>query len=109
MGSTLSPHLARGGLARPGDRRTARELARLDAAGQLEIARINQAADIQAERVVAVGYVGKTALREVAMLSQTEQQLAALVPMATGRLQGIADLAALSMAEVVSETTRRVR
>lgn len=109
MASNLSLFSPGSGLARPAHRRMQRELDRLDKNGQLEIARINQAADIQAERVAAVGYVGKVALREVAMLSQTEQQLASLVPMATGRLQGIADLAALALADVVAETTRRVK
>jgi DNA-binding ferritin-like protein len=73
------------------------------------MARINQAADLQAERVAAVGYVGKRAMHEVAMLSQLEQQLSALVPMATARLQGMGDLSALAMAEVVGETVRRVK
>jgi hypothetical protein len=75
----------------------------------LELARINQQADLQAERIAAVGYVGKRALHEVAMLSQLEVQLSCLVPSATPRLQGIGDLTALAMAEVVSETVRKVK
>ena len=107
MGNNLT-RLQSGGFA-GGDRRTARELARLDAAGQLEFARVNQAADLQAERVAAVGYVGKVALREVALLSQAEQHLALVAPAASGRLQYIADSTALALAEIVSETTRRVK
>ena len=42
-------------------------------------------------------------------LSQLEQQLAGLVPMATGRLQALGDMAALGMADVVSDTVRKVR
>lgn len=90
-------------------RQVGRELSRLDAQGRVGMARINQAADLQAERVAAVGYVGKRALHEVAMLSQLEQQLSALVPVATPRLQGIGDLSALAMAEVVGETVRRLK
>jgi hypothetical protein len=95
----------RGGLAR----RVNRELSRLDAEGQLNIARVSQAADLQAERVAAVAYVGKRALHETAMLSQLEVQLSALVPAATARLQGLGDLTALAMADVVGETVRRVK
>ena len=98
-----------GGLARRESRRVGRELARMDGQGQLYLAGISQQADLQAERVAAVGYVGKRALHEVAMLSQLEVQLSALVPSAMPRLQGIGDLTALAMAEVVGETVRRVK
>ncbi len=98
-----------GGLARRESRAVSRELSRLDGRGRVEMARINQQADLQAERVSAVSYVGKRALHEVAMLSQLEVQLSALVPSATPRLQGIGDLTALAMADVVSETVRRVK
>lgn len=98
-----------GGLTRREARKLAQGLSRLDAQGRFDIARVNQAAELQAERVAAVGYVGKRAMHEVAMLSQLEQQLSALVPMATARLQGLGDLSALAMAEVVSETVRRVK
>lgn len=95
-----------GGLAK---REVRRELSRMDGRGRVELARINQQADLQAERLAAVGYVGKRAMHEVAMLSQLEVQLSALVPAATPRLQGIGDLTALAMADVVSETVRRVK
>lgn len=105
--SEMTPFI--GGLARRESRAVSRELSRLDAQGRVGMARINQAADLQAERVAAVGYVGKRAMHEVAMLSQLEQQLSALVPMAAPRLQGMGDLSALAMAEVVGETVRRVK
>jgi hypothetical protein len=98
-----------GGLARREARQVNRELTRMDGRGRLELARINQQADLQAERVAAVGYVGKRAMHEVAMLSQLEVQLSCLVPAATPRLQAIGDLTALAMAEVVSETVRKVK
>lgn len=98
-----------GGLARRESRLAGREIARMEGRGQVELARINQQADLQAERVAAVGYVGKQALHEMAMLSQLEGQLCQLVPHAAGRLQGLADLTALAMADVVTQTVRRVR
>lgn len=98
-----------GGLARRESRAVSRELSRLDGRGRVELARINQQADLQAERLAAVGYVGKRAMHEVTMLSQLEVQLSALVPSAIPRLQGLGDLTALAMADVVSETVRRVK
>ena len=92
-----------------GDARLGRELSRLDGRGWLEMARINQEADLQAERVSAIAYVGKRALHDITMLSQLEIQLSAIVPAATPRLQGIGDITALAMADVVSETIRKVK
>lgn len=105
----MSEIVPRGGGFGRESRRVGRELARMDGQGQLEIARVNQQADLQAERVSAVGYVGKRAMHEVAMVSQLEIQLSSLVPGAIPRLQGIADLTALAMADVVSETVRKVK
>lgn len=98
-----------GGLARRESRAVSREISRLDGRGRVELARINQQADLQAERLAAVGYVGKRAMHEVTMLSQLEVQLSALVPSAIPRLHGLGDLTALAMADVVSETVRRVK
>src|SRR3954452_1947860 len=98
-----------GGLAKRESRQVGRELSRIEGQSRLGIARIAAQADLQAERVAAIGYVGKRAMHEVTMLSQLEVQLSALVPSATPRLQGIGDLSALAMADVVSETVRRVK
>ena len=100
---------ARGFLASREAKSLGRDLSRLDGRGRLEMARINQEADLQAERLSALAYVGKRALHEVTLLSQLEIQLSALVPSATPRLQGIGDITALSMADVVAETVRKVR
>jgi hypothetical protein len=43
------------------------------------------------------------------MLSQLEVQLALLVPSAIPRLQALGDLSALAMADVMSDTVRRVK
>jgi hypothetical protein len=97
------------GLTRPRSRELARTLGSLQAGLRMETARIEAAAEVQALKADAVTFVGKRAMQDVAMLSQLEQQLATLVPMATGRLQGIADMTSLAIAEVVGDTLRRVR
>lgn len=98
-----------GGLAKRESRQLARQLGRMDAQGLLELARINQQAELQAERIAGVGYVGKRAMHEVTMLSQLEVQLSELVPSAIPRLRALGDLVALDMAQVVSETVRRLK
>jgi|SRR5581483_2938957 len=100
---------ARGFLSSREAKGVGRELSRLDVQGRLALARIQQEGDLQVERIAAVAYVGRHALHEAAMLSQLEVQLSALVPSATPRLQGIGDITALAMADVVSETIRKVR
>lgn len=94
---------------RADSRQLTRNLEALEAGLRQEIARIEVAAEVQAVRVAAVVGVGKRALQEVALLTQVEQQLATLVPLATTRLQAIGDVTALAVAEVVSDTQRQVR
>src|SRR5258708_31840369 len=98
-----------GVLAKRESRAVGRELSRLEGRGRVEMARINQQADLQAERLAAIGYVGKRAMHEVTLLSQLEVQLSMLVPSATPRLVGIGDITALAMADVVAETVRKVK
>jgi len=97
-----------GVLARRESRAVSRELSRLDGRGRMEMARINQQADLQAERLAAIGYVGKRAMHEVTLLTQLEVQLSGLVPTAMPRLVGIGDITALAMADVVADTIRKV-
>ncbi len=96
-------------LRRAESRQLARTLGALEANVRLQTARIETAAEVQAVRAGAVTYVGKQALQDVALMTQLEQQLATLVPLAAGRLQAIGDLTALAVAEVVSDTQRQVR
>jgi hypothetical protein len=97
-----------GAIARRESRISDRALARIEARTEIGLGEIESQAELQAGRVMAVGYVGKRAMQEVAMVSQLEHQLATLVPMATSRLQAIGDMVALEAADVVSETVRRV-
>jgi hypothetical protein len=83
-------------------------LTRLDDRVTVGVAEIEAEAELQATRVMAVSYVGKRAMHEVAVVSQLEQQLATMVPMATSRLQAIGDMLALDMADVVGNTVRRL-
>jgi hypothetical protein len=89
-------------------RSTSRSLSRIDSNSEIGLAIIESKAEIQAAKMMAISYVGKRAMHEVAMVSQLEQQLATIVPMATSRLQAIGDMVALSAAEVVAETLYRV-
>jgi hypothetical protein len=90
-------------------RYTGKALARLDSHTEIEMAKIESTAELQVGRVMALTYVGKRAMHEVAMLSQLEQQLATLVPMATSRLQAIGDIVALEAADLVADSVRRLR
>jgi hypothetical protein len=85
-----------------------RALARIDSQVDVGLAEIEAKAELQAAQVMAVAYVGRRGLHEIAMISQLEGQLATLVPLATSRLQAIGDLVALGVAEVVADTVRRV-
>lgn len=90
-------------------RRASRALGSLHAGTRMETARIEAAAEIQAVRADAVTYVGKRAMQDLTMLTQLEQQLAGLVPLAASRLQAIGDMTALAVTEIVSDTARRIR
>lgn len=105
--SNLVPS-SRGSVGRREPRYAGRAQARLDAQTEIGLAEIESKTEMQAARVMAVSYVGKRAMHEVTMISQLEQQLIALIPMATARLVAIGDMVALSAADVVADTVRRV-
>lgn len=96
------------GLSRRDARLVRREVKTQGAQTAVALARIDAEADRQAARVQAVGYVGQQALHSVAMVSALETQLREMVPAAAGRLNGIANVAALGMAQIVSDTVRKV-
>lgn len=105
----LTPYHQRPLIGRAEARQLGRTLGALEASVRLETARIEAIGEVQAVRADVVTYVGKRSLQNVALMTQLEQQLATLVPLAAGRLQAIADLTALAVAEVVSDTQRQVR
>lgn len=100
---------AGGGLAsRLEQRATSRALSRMNSETDLGLARVEQQALMQVARADAVAYVGRAGMQAVAMVSQFEAQLGQVCPMAVSRLQGIADMTALGIAEVVADTVRKV-
>lgn len=98
-----------GMLATRTSRQVGRAVTRIQGGGSVRLARVEAEAEIKAATVEAVTYVGRRAMQSVALLSQLEQQLAQTVPMASGRLAAIGDIAALSMGEVVADTVRCLR
>jgi hypothetical protein len=80
----------------------------MEANTEVGLARIEQAAMTQVARADAVAFVGRAGMQAVAMVSQFEAQLGQACPMAVSRLQGIADMTALGVAEVVADTVRQV-
>lgn len=105
--SDLAPYVG-GGLSRRDARMVRREMKTQDVRAALAQVRIDHEVDLQTARVQGVAYVGQQALQAVAMVSQMETQLAQMVPSAAGRLRGIADMTALGMANIVSDTVRKV-
>lgn len=62
--------------------------------------------DVRAAQVRAMEYVAEEALHAMGRLSRTEAFHTRYVPHAAARLQAIADLAAMSLADIVAETGR---
>ncbi|MDX6285910.1 MAG: hypothetical protein QOG53_1395 [Frankiales bacterium] len=90
------------------NRRRSRELAQLSDQTELCIAAVEARAEIEATKVDAVTYVGRRALYDVALLTQLEQQLAQMVPLAASRLQAVGDMTALALADLVASTVNKV-
>lgn len=59
---------------------------------------------VRAAQVRAMQYVAQQALQAVGHLSRTEAIYARHVPHAAARLQAIADIAAMNLAEITAET-----
>lgn len=108
MSESLVP-INEGGFGNRRSRYTSRALAILDARTDVGMAQIESQAELQVARVMAVNFVGKRAMHEIAMISQLEQQLGELVPSSVPRLRAIGDMVALQAAEVVADTVRRVQ
>ena len=108
MSQSLIPSHPGAVTQRRDDRAMSRQVAHIDRNRDLALIRLEAAAQLEAARVHAIGYVGQQAMQSVAMVSQMEGQLATICPLATSRLQGIADLTALSIAQVVADAGRRL-
>jgi hypothetical protein len=101
--SNIQPYRPQSAIGRSG-----RALARLSTDTSIAVAVTEARAEVEAAKVDGIAAVGAKALQDVAMISQIEQSLAQIVPHASGRLATVADLAALSMADVVANAGRRM-
>lgn len=72
------------------------------------LARLEVQAQMESAKAHAVGYVGQQAMQAVTMVSQMEGQLGQACPLAVSRLQGIADMTALAIAQVVADSARKL-
>ena len=90
-------------------RRTSKALSRLAGETGLMLSATEARVEIETTVLDGIATVGATAMRNVAMVSQMEQQLGQAVPLAVSRLQAIGDMTALGMAEVVAAASRRLR
>jgi hypothetical protein len=81
--------------------RTAVELAHIEADAAVELARIQAAAGATIERIDRMGGIGRAAGQQVALLTQTEHTLAVAVPLASGRLANVADIATVAISELI--------
>ena len=76
---------------------------RLPAATSRSLSRIQHNAIVTTARVQAQAWVGREALFAVADLSELEGQLGHLCPLAVSRLEAIANMATLAIAQTVSQ------
>ena len=72
------------------------------------LVRVAHEAQLQVQRNRAISYVAQDAMQGVAFLSEMEARLSTLSPIATTRLQVIADSAAMAMAQTVANTYMKV-
>lgn len=108
MNTELVPFTTSTGHDRRESRAMVRQIEGFERSKTVALARVEAQAQIEAGKTHAVGFVGQQAMQAVAMVSQLEQQLGEACPIAVTRLQGIADMAALSMAQVVADTARKL-
>lgn len=108
MSQQLVPSNSSSSLTAGRSRTTSRQITALDRAREVGLARIETRAQLEAAKAHAVGYIGQQAMQAVAMVSQTEQQLATMCPLAVTRLQAIADVTSMAIADVVMNARRHL-
>jgi len=108
--STLDHYTGRNLAFSPGHaRRLGRGLSRLEAQSALDTTRVDAVAELQAVKVEAAAQVAGRAMQAIAVVTQLEQHLTQTVPLAASRLQAIGDLAALAAADIVADTTWKLK
>lgn len=103
--STVQPYRPFGGQS---SGRTGRDLSRLSDATELSISQTDARAEIEQSKIHALQRIANQAMQGVALVSQTEQQLSQLVPLAASRLQAIGDMHALATADILAQVPRRL-
>lgn len=105
--SDLVPYQNRSQLTRQ-PRRVRRQLADVTADHAVQSARIDAVADEQIMKVQAMMRVGTSAMLAAAKLTRIEDQIAMLVPNASGRVQLFADVTTMTTLGIVDDTARRM-
>ena len=94
----------------PGSRgQLTRALGRIEGGKVLAIAKVDAVAQVQAAQIDAITAVTQRGLQGAAFISQVEQQLAQVVPLAASRLQAIGDIGTLALAQVTMDTANKLR
>lgn len=88
--------------------RQSREISRITQGAELAVIRTAAQAHVETAKLDAIDHIAGRGMQGVAMVSQLEQQLSGLVPMATTRLQAIGDMHALATAQELASFTRRM-
>lgn len=88
--------------------RTGREISRVVASTEVAVVQTAAIVQVESAKLDALTALAGQAMQGVALVSQLEQSLVTAVPHASGRLQAIGDVHALSSAEVVAGVPRRL-
>ena len=102
--SGLQPFAEQGRV--PALSRHSREVSRIIGATDLAVVRVAAGAQVDTARLDAVDMVAMRAMQGVGLVSQLEQQLAQVVPIAASRLQAIGDMHAYASVNVVASMAR---
>jgi hypothetical protein len=108
--SNLTPYNpALSGLTPRDQRSLGRGLSQLQSQTVMGLSRVDQVTELQAAKAEATAQVAGRAMQSVAVLSQLESQLIQAVPLAASRLEAIGNVAALAAADVVADTTWKLK
>ena len=97
------------GASRSLSRQADRAVARINAGASLDVARVNSVGTVQMAKVDVVGAVTQRAVGAAAFISQYEQSLAQVVPIAATRLEAIATVGCVALTQVIMDTTFALR
>lgn len=96
------------GLARSEAKAVGRALARMEAETHLEVARIQQIANLDAQRVAGIIFVTDVAMTGVTVLTDKQEHLAEGRPNVEDRLSWLVDGATVACRQILDGTGRRM-